>query len=303
MALPRRYLPSILSLRAIEALDRLGSATAVAVELNQTQSAVSRQLKGLEEQLGQSLFIRQNRRLVLTPEAVSYAADIRRALEQIAQASMRLSMNPAGGSINLAILPTFGMRWLVPRLADFTRSHPAVTINFTTRLEPVNFGLEAFDAAIQFGHAGAPGTHHMRLKSESVLPVCAPELLAEHVLTSAEDVLKFPLLHIATRPEAWSDWFASQGHKAEQVTGTVHDQFSTIMQAALHGLGVGLLPDYLIEADLAAGRLVPLWGGPFEMPGAYHLVWPARKDSDVAVVTFRDWLAGQAEAEDDPLPR
>jgi DNA-binding transcriptional LysR family regulator len=167
----------------------------------------------------------------------------------------------------------------------------------------VDFASEGFDAAIQFGNAAAPGTHHLRLKSESVLPVFAPELLVDHSLSNPEDVLKLSLLHIATRPEAWSHWFASQGCQVKQVTGTVHDQFSTIMQAALHGLGVGLLPDYLIEADLAAGRLVPLWGGPVEMPGAYHLVWPERKDRDVAVVTFREWLAGQAETEDDPLPR
>lgn len=303
MSLPRKYLPSLSSLRALEALDRLGSATAVAAELNQTQSAVSRQLKGLEDQLGQTLFIRQNRRLQLTPEAVSYAADMRRALDQIAQATMKLSLNPTGGAINLAILPTFGMQWLVPRLADFTRAHPEVTINFTTRLEPVDFASEAFDAAIQFGATHAAGPHNLRLKFESVLPVCAPALLANQPVSEVADVLRFPLLHIATRPDAWAHWFAHQGNRVDQVTGTVHDQFSTILQAALHGLGVGLLPDYLIEADLAAGRLVPVWAGPVEMPGAYHLVWPARKDKDRAVATFRDWLAGQAEAEEDPLPR
>lgn len=303
MLLPRRYLPSTLSLRALEALDRLGSATAVAEELNQTQSAVSRQLKGLEEHLGLTLFIRRNRRLMLTPEAAAYARDIRKALGQIAQATMKLSLNPAGGAVNLAVLPTFGMRWLVPRLAEFTQLHPEVTVNFSTRLEPVNFDAEAFDAAIQFGNESRPGTESLRLKSDSMIAVCAPQLLEGSNIAEPVDLLGLPLLHIATRPEAWTAWFNAHGTQAEKVTGTVHDQFSTILQAALHGLGIALVPDYLVEPDLAAGRLVPAWGGAVETPGAYHLVWPERKSRDAALTKFRNWLAGQAEAETDPLPR
>ena len=303
MPLPRKYLPSISSLRALEALDRLGSATAVAQELHQTQSAVSRQLKGLEEQLGLSLFIRKNRRLVLTPEARTYAEEMRKALGQIAQASMKLSLNPVGGSVNLAILPTFGMRWLVPRLADFIKTNPEVTINFSTRLERFSFAAEPFDAAIHFGNPSWPGTESLRLKSDAVVPVCAPMLLQGRTLSKPADVLDLPLLHIATRPDGWAAWFAHQGVDAGQVTGTVHDQFSTITQAALHGLGVALVPDYLVEQDLAAGRLVSAWGGAIESPGAYHLVWPAEKSTDAALLKFRDWLAGQAEAEEDPLPR
>ncbi|MFK7940833.1 MAG: LysR family transcriptional regulator [Roseovarius sp.] len=303
MSLPRKYLPSILSLRALEALDRLGSATAVAAELNQTQSAVSRQLKGLEDQLGHTLFVRRNRRMLLTPQAISYAAEVRQALSQIAQASMNLSLNPGGGVVNLAILPTFGMRWLVPRLADFTQSCPDVTINFSTQLKPFNFANEPYDAAIHFGAPDWPGVDSLRLKSNSVLPVCAPELLAQHKMTQVEDLLRLPLLHIATRPDTWRVWFARNSCEVASISGTVYDQFSTILQAALHGLGVALMPDYLVEQDLAAGRLVAVWGGPVETPGAYHLVWPPEKSGNAALVKFRDWLAGQAEAEEDPLPR
>ena len=111
-----------------------------------------------------------------------------------------------------------------------------------------------------------------------------------------------PILHIETRPDAWQHWFAAQGVEASAITGTVHDQFSTITQAALHGLGVALLPDYLAEQDLATGRLVPVWGGPTESPGAYYLVWPSEKSGDPALRKFRNWLADQSEDED-PLPR
>src|SRR6056297_3866055 len=299
---PRRFLPSTASLRALETLDRLGSATAAANELNLSQSAVSRQLQTLEAQLGVALILRRGRRMVLTPEAAGYAAEIRTALQKITQATLKLTVNPAGGSLDLAILPTFGMRWLVPRLADFARRHPEVTINLSTRLKPFYFASEPFDAAIHFGLPEWPGTHAIRLKAEAVIAVCAPNLIADQPPRHAQDVLRLPLLHIETRPEAWQAWFAAHGVEAGPVTGTIYDQFSTITQAALHGLGVALLPDYLAEQDIATGRLVCAWGGPTTSPGAYHLVWPVEKSRNAALQTFRDWLATQAEDED-ALPR
>ncbi|MGX0878644.1 LysR family glycine cleavage system transcriptional activator [Roseovarius sp. MBR-154] len=303
MTLPRRFLPSISSLRALEALDRLGSATAAADELAQTQSAVSRQLKTLENQLGVTLFIRQGRSMRLTPDAAVYADKVRGALQQIAQASVNMTVNPVGGSLSLAILPTFGMRWLVPRLADFARRHPEVTINLSTRLKPFNFASEPFDAAIHFGDSNWPGTDALRLKTEAVLPVAAPDLLAAHPpVTTARDLLRLPLLHIETRPHAWADWIAAHGIEGARASGTIYDQFSTITQAALHGLGMALLPDYLAEQDLAAGRLCRVWDEATMMPGAYYLVWPQKNGRDPSLLTFRDWLSGQAEDED-LLPR
>ena len=303
MSHSRRYLPSISSLRALEALERLGSATAVADELNQTQSAVSRQLRSLEDTLNLSLFIRKNKKLHLTPEAQTYALEIRSALAQIATATMKLSLNPAGGTVNLAIVPTFGMRWLVPRLADFARLHPEVTINLSTRIGQVDFASEPFDAAIHFGEGGWTGTDALKLKPETVIAVSTPALLDGKNLSDPRDVATLPLLHIASRPDAWRAWFDEKNVMDIQTPGTVYDQFSTITQAALHGLGVALLPDYLAEADIAAGKLIPVWGGSVESPGAYHLVYPVEKSKDPALMKFRNWLSGQAEAEDDPLPR
>lgn len=302
MSKPRRFLPSIASLRALEALDRLGSVTAAADDLSLTQSAVSRQLQTLEEQLGTPMIIRQGRRLVLTPEASDYATEIRSALQKITQASLKLTVNPAGGSLDLAILPTFGMRWLVPRLADFARRHPEVTINLSTRLQQFSFATEPFDAAIHFGSSDWPGTQSMQLRTETVIAVCAPGLLGGNTIGNPQELLDLPLLHIETRPDAWPAWFGVHGIDAGHVSGTIYDQFSTITQAALHGLGVALLPDYLAEQDLATGRLVTAWGGQTQTPGAYYLVWPVRKARDSALLKFREWLATQVEDED-PLPR
>lgn len=299
---PRRFLPSTASLRALEALDRLGSATAAAEELNLSQSAVSRQLQTLEDQLGVRLVLRHGRRLALTPEGADYAASVREALQKITQASQRLTVNPSGGSLDLAILPTFGMRWLVPRLPDFARRHPEVTINLATRLRPFNFASEGFDAAIFFGDGNWSGTATLKLRDEAQVAVAAPALLETDTPTTPRDLLRLPLLHIETRPRAWAGWFAAHGVTIETVTGTIYDQYGTITQAALHGLGVALLPDYLAEQDLATGRLRRAWGGPTPLSGAYYLVWPEARTRHSALVTFRDWLATQVD-DDERLPR
>ena len=303
MLAPRRFLPSIASLRALEALDRLGSASAVAEELSLTQSAISRQLQALETQLGQKLILRDRKRLSLTVAAQDYAAEIRQALNQIAQSTLRLQSAPLAGTLNLAILPTFGMRWLMPRLPAFSRLHPEITINMSTRLEPFNFSGEPFDAALHYGRADWPGTQSLLLKHEQILPVCAPGLLAGKKIEAPKQILSLPLLHIQTRPQAWKDWLHSVNVlTSEGLSGTMYDQFATITQAALHGLGVALMPDYLIEQDLATHRLVALHPSPIETKGAYYLVWPDSKARDPALMNFRNWLQTQAQPED-PLPR
>ncbi|OED48009.1 LysR family transcriptional regulator [Rhodobacteraceae bacterium (ex Bugula neritina AB1)] len=303
MSVSRKFFPSISSLRALEALDRLGSASAAADELALTQGAVSRQLQTLERQLGMELVQRDQKRLTLTTEAQDYAAEIRQALNLIVQSTLRLQSAPLAGTLNLAILPAFGMRWLMPRLPEFARLHPDVTINMATRLEPFNFDAEPFDAAIHFGNASWPGTQSLLLKHEQLLPVCAPQLLEGRKVDEPKDILRLPLLHIQTRTTAWQDWFARQEIAAgADLSGTIYDQFATITQAALHGLGVALMPDYLVEQDLATGRLVALYPEPVETDGAYYLVWPDRKSNTPALMKFRSWLAGQAQPED-PLPR
>lgn len=303
MLAPRRLLPSISSLRALEALDRLGSASAVAEELSLTQSAVSRQLQTLERQMGVELVQRTRKRLTLTPIAQDYVGEVRQALNRIANASLRLQVAPLGGTLNLAILPTFGMRWLMPLLPEFARLHPDVTLNMSTRLVPFNFAEETFDAALHFGVGDWPGTDRLLLKHETVIPVCAPDLLDEDLPAKASDLLSLPLLHILTRPRAWADWFSAHGVATNgPISGAMYDQFSTITQAALHGLGVALMPEYLVEQDLATGRLIPIFGKPVEAKGAYYLVWPQAKSRDPSLIAFRDWLSGKAQPED-PLPR
>lgn len=287
--LSRRYLPSMASLLALEAVERLGSATAAAAELNVTQGAVSRQLKVLEGQLGLPLIARDKDRLRLTPAAGEYVREVRRSLQALARASLALRANPAGGTLNLAILPAFGMHWLAPRLAEFARAHPEVTVNLSTRLRPFDFASAPFDAAIHYGREDWPGVAYLPLMEEEVLAVAAPGLCPQP-LASAAGVLALPLLQMEHRIGDWGRWLAHHGHPGLRPGGMLFDQFATMQQAAIHGLGAALLPLFLVRPEVEAGRLRPLWGGPIRAGARYSLVWPEAPSPRAPLASFRDWL-------------
>lgn len=294
MIAPRRFLPSISALLAFEAVARLGTATEAAHELALTQSAISRQIKTLEEQLGVALMARHGRRLTLTQAGQDYVVQVRDILHRLAQASVSARTNPGGGTLNLAILPAFGMHWLAPRLREFARTHPEVTVNLSTRLHPFAFATSRFDAAIHFGHEDWPGVRYLPLLPETVVPVCAPDLLAAPLADAAE-MLRQPLLHLETRPRGWARWLAALGVEAEPPVGMMFDQFSTMAQAAIHGLGVALLPTFFARPYLRDGQLVLAATQTTQSIGNYYLVWPDDRDETAALVSFRNWLAQQAD--------
>ncbi|MCW1920270.1 LysR family transcriptional regulator [Rhodobacter sp. KR11] len=284
--LPRRFLPSLPSLLALEALDRLGTASAAGVELNLTQSAVSHQLTTLEAQLGVVLLRRERGRLTLTPAAQDFVAEARAALHRIAQASLTLRANPTGGTLSLAILPAFGMRWLAPRLAGFAKAHPEVTVNLSTRLKPFDFATAPFDAAIHYGREDWQGAAYLKLMDEEILAAASPAFTAQ----TPDEVLTLPLLQLESRAGDWHRWFAHHGRPGLRPPAMLFDQFATMQQAAVHGLGAALLPLFLIEDDLAAGRLQPLCGPAIPAAGSYYLVWPKDRPQRAPLASFIAWL-------------
>lgn len=296
--LPRRYLPSMASLLALEAIDRLGTASAAAVELNLTQGAVSRQLKVLEDQLGLSLLIRDKQRLRLTPAATDYVRDIRKSLQTLSAASLTLRANPTGGALNLAILPAFGMHWLAPRLARFAAQHPEVTVNLSTRLKPFDFATTPFDAAIHYGRQDWPGVNYLSLMDEDLLAVAAPGLLTMP-LANAKAVLAHPLLQLESRTGDWGRWLTHHDAPGLRPPAMMFDQFATMTQGVIHGLGVALLPVFLIRRDLDEGRLIPVFGGPIKSLGSYYLVWPKDPTPRAPLASFHRWLAKEITG---PLP-
>ncbi len=299
--LPRRYLPPIPALMALEAIDRLGTASEAAKELSLTQGAISRALQGLESQLGVPLLVRERQRLRLTPAGQDYVAEVRKALHLLASASITLRANPTGGSLNLAILPAFGMHWLAPRLARFAQSHPEVTINLSTRLRPFDFTGSTFDAAIHYGRFDGgrqdwPGVDSLKLMDEEVLAVAAPGFPA---LTKATDLLSHPLLQLESRTGDWGRWLAHHGFPGLRPPGMLFDQFATLTQGAIHGMGAALIPTFLIQRELSEGRLIPIFGPPVPALGSYYLVWPNTLTERLPLRSLRLWL--QAEVTDPAL--
>jgi LysR family glycine cleavage system transcriptional activator len=283
----RRFLPSISLLAAFEAVARTGSVTAAARELDLTQSAVSRQIRALEEQLNVELFVRERQTVRLTLAGGSYAREIREAL-------LNLRANPHGGTLNLAILPTFGTRWLAPRLGRFLSANPGVTINLATRLSSFDFRLDSIDAAIHFGHPHWPGAELTFLMSEKTVPACSPDFVKQHAIATAGDLLGVPLLHLTTRPDAWEQWFADNGVAFQSVHGMLFDQFATAAQAAMAGLGVALLPTFLIQDELKRGDLVAAVDREMESSERYYLAYPSERADYAPLAAFRDWIVAQA---------
>lgn len=290
MSYQRRLLPSTSMLMAFDAAARTGSFTAAARELNLSQGAISRQVSALENQLNVVLFKRIRKTIQLTETGRNYARDIHGALQTIRNASLSAMTGPLSGILNLAILPTFGTRWLMPRFPQFLAEHPEITVNFVTRLSPFDFQNENLDAAIHYGQPDWPGTESTFLMGEVVLPVCSPRLLKHYSVKKPKDLLKLPLLHLASRPHAWENWFNAQNVEPPGEPGMLFEQFSLVAQAAVAELGAALLPQFLIQSELDRGELVRIMELPFESNQGYYLVTPVNKTDYAPIAALRAWL-------------
>lgn len=290
-------MPSIACLQAFECIARHGSVTRAAQEMNLTQSAVSRQICQLESLVDVSLFERVRQRLVITDAGKLYLNDVRSILAGLQEATTRIMA--CGGKtdfLNLAVLPTFATRWLMPRLNRFLEKHPAVTINFATRLVPFDFCTEPFDASIHYGLPNWPGATSYHLMDEDTVPVCSPSYRLAHHIKKTADLARVTLLHQTTRTQAWADWFEKAGIKeGHSLRGPRFEQFGMIVQAVSCHLGVAILPKLLIEEELASGKLVQLFDIPIRGRNAYYLVDPEAKASSSLVSAFARWIVGQAK--------
>lgn len=291
----RRLLPDLANLMTFEAAARHGNFSRAAEELNLTQSAVSRQIKELEAQTGQRLFERVRQRVVLSEAGAQALPEVRHLLAEAERLMLDTLAGPVTQHLRIGTLPTFGVRWLVPRLADFLAAHPNISLTVESRDTPFDFGTDRLDLTIHYGKPVWPGAVADFLCTEIVVPV-ANRRMAERIAPSVAGVAAAPLLHLTSRPRLWSQWFQRHGSAEEVWRGQRFDQFSMIIAAASAGLGVALLPTYLIETELAAGDLVQLIDAPMETENAYYIVVPEGRQGNRASILFHDWLLGQVSA-------
>lgn len=293
----RAFIPSADTLIAFECAARHLSFTRAAEELHLTQGAISKQVRHLETRLGVELFRRVRQRIVLTDAGRIYLHDIRGALEQMTSATRQV-MSYAGSAdvLNLAVLPTFGTRWLAPRLAEFGRRYPDAGLNLSVRLQPFDFDEEPFDGAIHHGDPVWAGAIAERLFAEEVIPVASRVFKERHDIRTPRDLAHVPRLQLATRPLAWRQWFDLANVETDTAfQGARFEQFVMISEAAIHHAGAALMPKLFIEDELASGRLVRLFDLSLDQQTAYYFVYPEGRTMRPVVSAFRKWLTEEAE--------
>ena len=292
----RRKIPSTTALVCFEAAARHESFTKAAHELSLTQGAVCRQIGGLEGFLNVELFSRSQRGVKLTEAGLSYSRRVAAQLDAVERDTLSVMGQQGANVIELALVPTFGTQWLLPRLKHFQRLHPEITVNLTNRTRPFLFADTPFDAAIYFGDGDWSGTQCHRLMGENPLPVCSPALLEGQTSLSAHAIAGLPLLQQTTRPYAWRQWFNSlELSVARDMTGPRYELFSMLAQAAMHEMGVALIPPFLIQHELEEGRLVIANPHALSSIKAYYLMIPERKVESASLRAFRDWLVAEAQ--------
>lgn len=289
----QRRLPPLNSLRAFESAARLLSFTKAADELSVTQSAVSHQVKGLEDWAGIPLFRRDGRAVALTEAAQKFLPAVTQALDQLALAGRKLqAVDPGQGWLTVAVMPSFAGKWLVPRLAGFRAQHPKIDV-WLASFEAQSGALGAdVDIAIRYGREDLPGLTRIKFLDEELFPVCAPQIAAQ--LKEPADLARVTLLHDELR-EDWAMWLRTAGiTTVDSNRGPGFDDSGLLIQAAIEGLGVALGRSVLVKGDLDAGRLVRPFATSLPGGSTYSLVYPPELENAPKIKAFREWLLAAA---------
>lgn len=262
-----------------------------------TQGAVSKQVKHLESFLGIELFLRIRQGLVLTEAGRSYLKKIQSGLSQIEAATVELIAHQGqGGTLRLTCMPTFGARWLIPRLTAFMRVRPDIHVEFLPHRQGYDFSSPELDAAVRFGEGIWPGSGADYIVGRDVVPVGSPRVLGNGC-ESASELLGYPLLHHTSALEGWREWLDEAGCDTRRaLEGARFDQYALLSQAAAAGFGIALIPRCLIEDELRDGRLTVALQAPVRARQGYYLCFPEQKANLPIVQAFRSWLAEVSRA-------
>lgn len=297
----RKLTPSMSLLVAFEAAARHGSFTRAAHELALTQSAVSRQVQALESLLDVALFERSGRQIALTAAGTLYAREVGVALSRIRSASLQVYESRSNANVlQLAVLPIFGSKWLMPRLSRFYDQHPDILINVHSRVGDFDLALSGMDACIAMGDEGHWPTlnkHHL-MDAEPVV-IASPALMRKQPITRVADLRHHALLQITERASGWKECLLASGIDPRSVTlGAQFEYTAHLIQAVAAGMGIGLVSDLFVREECANGSLVvPAIADLVTRPKQYFLLYPPQRETRPALALFRDWVLDQASRE------
>jgi DNA-binding transcriptional LysR family regulator len=283
-----RPLPPLNALRAFEAAARHLSFTRAAEELHVTQAAISHQVKALEERIGVKLFRRLTRGLLLTEDGHALLPDLREAFDRLAQAVDRIGRQGGQGTLNISLLTTFALGWLVRRLPLFQAAHPSIDVQLTTTARLIDFAVEDVDVAIRYGTGGWPGLRCDKIFDDVITPLCNARF--KERLRKPADILTVPLLHEQYEHD-WRTWFRAAGISVGQMKkGPIFDSTRVAIEAAIAGVGVACGAPSLFSAEIATGQLHQ----PFDLvvPNgkSYWLVCPEATAERPKIRALREWM-------------
>ena len=295
-------LPPLPALRTFEAAARLGSYTRAAEELHVTHSAVSHQIRALEEQLGFALFTRQGRSVVLTPAGEELATVANSALRQMAETIGDLRRRSDTRRLSISVMPSFAGRWLAPRIAAFIDAHPDCEVNIHSSTERTDFTREAVDVAIRWGPGAYTGVRVEHLMDDVLFPVVGPAFTGRMPKKPA-DLIKLPLLR--SDLELWTPWFRKAGLNAPEPTaGLMLSDSGLLVRAAIKGQGVALARRSLVSLALRRGRLLRPFAADLEVPyysSAHSPSATATPEADSSLPRWRYWIVLPQRRQDSPL--
>lgn len=276
------------ALRTFEVAARQGSFTRAAIELRVTQAAVSHQIARLEDTLGVQLFHRTPNGLVMTDAAQALFPVMERGLDDIARMLDHVMGGQRAEVLNLGAVTTFATGWLIPRLEDFRRAHPEITMRLSTNNNRVEIAREGLNAAIRFGSGRWPGLEAHHIVDAPMGPLCAPHLDVRSPL----DLRRHTLLR-SYRADEWPKWFAAAGEVCPPLTGPVMDSSVGMADLTAEGLGIALLPLPMFERAIAAGRLVSPLNTTVTL-GSYWLTIPEDRRMTPAADLLLQWMRKNA---------
>ena len=292
-------LPSLNGLRAFEAAARHLSFTQAASELNVTQTAISHQIRRLEEELGIRLFIRKNRALALTPKARDYLPGVRAAFNDLRLATDRLLRRDDDHVLTVSTLASLAAKWLLPRLSQFQEAHPRIDVRITTSTGLVDFRGGGVDAAIRYGRGHWAGLRADWLMADELFPVCSPKLLeGDKPLRQPEDLAHQTLLHSSGGyDDDWRLWLTAAGlpTNISRQPGLTFDLILMTVQAAIDGFGVAMGRTSYVQYDIAKGRLVVPFHIALPADAGFYLVSPEAVADPPKLAAFRQWLIASAK--------